>query len=214
MFNVGLATVHSFAWIGWSASFYIPSLSGIWPRPYPPLEPTKYRSVNAATPAILVGLTTLAMSFELLDFAPLLRMLDAHALWHLCTIPLGMAWWHFLAADAIELEGTMMQSRGVSAAGVSAASGGSEKMPLSGGLFPNSTGSDSTSDPSGQSQAQSQGQAIGSTSGTDVQSPALPQTPSMPNYAKLAAGIGLARNRSPGRSPGRNAPTSGKERED
>jgi hypothetical protein len=48
---------------------------------------------------VLVALTTAAMSLELLDFPPLARALDAHALWHLATIPLGLAWWDFMIRD-------------------------------------------------------------------------------------------------------------------
>jgi hypothetical protein len=45
------------------------------------------------------------MSLELLDFPPILRVLDAHAAWHAATIPLALAWWDFLVKDALVLEG-------------------------------------------------------------------------------------------------------------
>jgi len=54
-------------------------------------------------------------------------MIDAHSLWHASTIPLTIAWWTFLTTDAIELEGSLLNFRGVTI--VSA----DEKMPLSGG---------------------------------------------------------------------------------
>jgi hypothetical protein len=109
-FNVALASVHSLFWVLWSASFYVPLPSydigqyTIALKPYPPQDPTKAKSVNASTPLVLVLLTTIAMSLELLDFAPFFRLLDAHALWHLSTIPLAAGWWRFLASDAIDLE--------------------------------------------------------------------------------------------------------------
>ena len=98
------------------------------PYPYPPNDPlTTSRPKDALTPLLLVGSTTLAMSLELLDFAPFFRIIDAHSLWHLSTIPLAVAWWTFLATDAVELEGSMLQGRGVT----NVAS--DEKMPLTGG---------------------------------------------------------------------------------
>lgn len=136
-FNLCLAIGHNLLWIIWSASFYLPLPSfnlgnyslGL-PYPYPPNDPlTTARPKDAATPISLVALTTLAMSFELLDFAPLFRMMDAHSLWHASTIPLAIAWWTFLCSDAVEVEGTMLGARGVSSVGV----GVDEKMPLSGG---------------------------------------------------------------------------------
>lgn len=47
-----------------------------------------------------MALTIAAMSLEVLDFAPLGRIIDAHSLWHAATIPLGEAWWRFLETDA------------------------------------------------------------------------------------------------------------------
>lgn len=137
-FNVGLATVHSLAWVLWSASFYIsiPALSlggKTWQfQPYPPQDPSRVKSPSAATPLALVVLTTAAMSFELLDFPPILRMLDAHALWHAATIPLAAGWWRFLCTDAINLESAQFAPPPPTSPG---------NMPLTGGasLAPGST---------------------------------------------------------------------------
>jgi hypothetical protein len=41
-----------------------------------------------------------AASLELLDFEPLLDLLDAHALWHLATVLPAYLFWSFLAEDA------------------------------------------------------------------------------------------------------------------
>nr|SVE93645.1 EOG090X0702 [Scapholeberis mucronata] len=48
----------------------------------------------------LVGLTTL---LEIMDFPPLLWVLDAHALWHLTTSPLVIFWYRFLIDDCHHL---------------------------------------------------------------------------------------------------------------
>jgi hypothetical protein len=44
-------------------------------------------------PGLLAACVTAVMSLELLDFAPIGRMLDAHSLWHLATAPLAVAWY-------------------------------------------------------------------------------------------------------------------------
>lgn len=80
-----------------------------YPRPYPPRNPLdRPRQKDGMTPLALVVVTTLAMSLELLDFAPVARVIDAHSLWHAATIPIALGWWTFLCNDAIELEGAMM----------------------------------------------------------------------------------------------------------
>ncbi|ODO07646.1 hypothetical protein L198_01227 [Cryptococcus wingfieldii CBS 7118] len=121
LFNLVLALVHNTIWVLWSFSFKFPypsfsfsryTLS--WPRSYPPHDAYPSPSPSqAGTPALLVALTTLAMSLELWDFSPLWRLIDAHSLWHFATIPLAMGWWSFLVQDAIELEGALMGQRGM-----------------------------------------------------------------------------------------------------
>ncbi|ORX35481.1 Per1-like-domain-containing protein [Kockovaella imperatae] len=134
-FVIALAMVHNIIWILWSLSFHItlPTLTVRGteiriPAPYPPNDPRKVVPPTANTPAFLVLLTTLAMSFEILDFPPFLRIADAHAIWHGCTIPLAVAWWSFFCTDAIDFEGSLLDMRG---GGVGV--GMDEKMPLSGG---------------------------------------------------------------------------------
>lgn len=46
-----------------------------------------------------VVLINAALSLELLDFAPLAELLDAHASWHFCTVPLIYMWYRFILAD-------------------------------------------------------------------------------------------------------------------
>ncbi|OCF75469.1 hypothetical protein I204_04325 [Kwoniella mangroviensis CBS 8886] len=119
-FNLVLATIHNVLWISWSLSFKYPypkmtflGTTYTFPRPYPPHDPLTQnpKPKEAQTPFILVILTTLAMSFELLDFSPVFRIIDAHSLWHASTIPLTIAWWHFMVEDTIELEGTLLSQR-------------------------------------------------------------------------------------------------------
>lgn len=62
--------------------------------------PRSYRPAHAGTAALAVALTTAATALELFDFPPLRRVLDAHALWHLATVPLAVMWYDFLLTDA------------------------------------------------------------------------------------------------------------------
>jgi hypothetical protein len=43
-----------------------------------------------------------AMSLELLDFPPLLQAVDAHALWHLSTVPIAYLYYRFQREDALD----------------------------------------------------------------------------------------------------------------
>ncbi|KAF9407439.1 hypothetical protein BGZ94_002697, partial [Podila epigama] len=76
-----VGTLHNLVWVGWSVRN--------WRR----------RRSYASMPALWALMITLAMSLELLDFAPLAGLVDAHALWHLATVPLVAHWYRFLAAD-------------------------------------------------------------------------------------------------------------------
>ncbi|PWY97787.1 Per1-domain-containing protein [Testicularia cyperi] len=55
---------------------------------------------------LILGLMTGAVMLELLDFPPILRLLDAHALWHLATIPITQMWYDWLTQDAQECVNT------------------------------------------------------------------------------------------------------------
>ena len=48
---------------------------------------------------LFVVLINGALCLEILDFPPVMGLLDAHALWHLCTIPLTYMWYAFAFAD-------------------------------------------------------------------------------------------------------------------
>jgi len=60
----------------------------------------QYRPGFALQPALFVLLTTLATTLELFDFPPWYRTVDAHALWHLATVPIVPLWYDFLVKDA------------------------------------------------------------------------------------------------------------------
>ncbi|CAE6478843.1 unnamed protein product [Rhizoctonia solani] len=62
-----------------------------------------YRPSFSFQPALFVLLTTLATSLELFDFPPWHRIIDAHALWHLATVPIVPLWYDFLVKDALDL---------------------------------------------------------------------------------------------------------------
>lgn len=115
-FVVILALINNFLWVVWSLSFelripklHVGSLTLALPKPYPPTDPlSKPRPLNAMTPLSLVILTFVAMGFELLDFRPILRIVDAHSIWHGCTIGLAVGWWGFFIQDAIDVEGASL----------------------------------------------------------------------------------------------------------
>lgn len=48
--------------------------------------------------AVVCGSCTVLL--ELLDFPPVLWAVDAHALWHLSTVPIPLLWYSFLVDDA------------------------------------------------------------------------------------------------------------------
>lgn len=79
--NIMVGSIHGLIWVYYSVcNWHIP---------------------HARWPAYLVVMLTLAMSLELLDFPPLLYIIDAHSLWHLATIPITAWWYTFLCRDAV-----------------------------------------------------------------------------------------------------------------
>ncbi|KAJ3538520.1 hypothetical protein NM688_g6509 [Phlebia brevispora] len=65
-----------------------------------PGRPKSYRPSYASKAALFVVLTTAATALELFDFPPWGRYIDAHALWHLSTVPIIPFWYEFLIQDA------------------------------------------------------------------------------------------------------------------
>ena len=62
----------------------------------------KYRD-SAESIFIFQVLLAFAALFEVLDFPPVCNLLDAHALWHGLTIPLGFIWYSFLETVAQDI---------------------------------------------------------------------------------------------------------------
>jgi post-GPI attachment to proteins factor 3 len=78
--NIAVSAVAGVLWVGWAAVR----------RP-----PHAWRAL------LTVAVLSAAMALELLDFAPLGWVLDAHALWHAATVPTMLLWYRFLIADAV-----------------------------------------------------------------------------------------------------------------
>ncbi|NWY07336.1 PGAP3 factor, partial [Nothoprocta ornata] len=81
--------------VGMGASHPIPS------HPGAPI-PSHPGAAGHACAAAVLPLQALAL-LELLDFPPLLWVLDAHAVWHLGTIPLNVLFYSFLLDDSLYL---------------------------------------------------------------------------------------------------------------
>lgn len=103
-FNVSIALAQILLWASWAAyhSLRPPpgkrSLSGVAPRG---------RAPHRFAPLLPLILLPALTSLELLDFAPVprgWRLLDAHALWHLSTVPVVRMWYSFLDKDVRWLE--------------------------------------------------------------------------------------------------------------
>jgi len=94
VFNLIIGLTHNALWLVYSLPA---SLSFI--RRFPN-RPKTYRPSFVGKAAILVLFTTAATGLELFDFPPLARTIDAHALWHLCTVPIAVYWYRFLVEDA------------------------------------------------------------------------------------------------------------------
>ncbi|KAF8589706.1 Per1-like protein [Ramaria rubella] len=90
--NLIIGVLHNLLWITYS-------LPSSFIRPFP-LRARGYRPSHAYKAASFAMLTTAATMLELFDFPPWSRVIDAHALWHLSTVPIVSFWWTFLIDDA------------------------------------------------------------------------------------------------------------------
>ena len=97
-FNLCLGVAHNILWCLYS----LPSSLTVMRRFQSTSLPRSYRPPYASKGAIIVLLTTAAVLLEVLDFPPFLRVIDAHSLWHLITIPLIIPWYKFLIQDALD----------------------------------------------------------------------------------------------------------------
>ncbi|XP_038609582.1 post-GPI attachment to proteins factor 3 isoform X4 [Tachyglossus aculeatus] len=82
--NVGFGLVNLVWWLGWCLR-NVPRLPHVWKC--------------AVVMVLLQGLALL----ELLDFPPIFWVLDAHALWHISTIPVHVLFYSFLVDDSLYL---------------------------------------------------------------------------------------------------------------
>lgn len=80
--SITVAVIHSILWIYWVAANY-------------------FKRAYAWKMGLVVLSLTSAMSLEILDFPPFLRIFDAHSLWHLATIPIVRLMWDFTIDDTI-----------------------------------------------------------------------------------------------------------------
>ncbi|KAI9757933.1 MAG: NRPS [Chaenotheca gracillima] len=81
--NVIIGIIHNLMWSWFSFARY-----------------SKIRKSWTAWPGLIVAWVVMAMSLELLDFAPLGGHIDAHSLWHAGTVIPTVWWYGFLVRDA------------------------------------------------------------------------------------------------------------------
>lgn len=95
-FNLTVGFTHNLLWLLYALPASLPLIQRF------PCKPRTYRPSYATGAAAFVALTTAATAFELFDFAPWGRILDAHALWHLSTAPIAKFWYNFLIQDSLD----------------------------------------------------------------------------------------------------------------
>jgi hypothetical protein len=94
IFNVVLGVLHNLLWIAYALPLWLFPI-----QRFPSGDPG-YGPPFALRPVLLVALTSGALAFELFDFPPWWRVIDAHSLWHLSTAPLALMWYDFILRDA------------------------------------------------------------------------------------------------------------------
>ncbi len=94
--NLIVGLTHNLLWLAYSFPSSIPLI-----RRFPARSKT-YRPNYAWKAAAFVLLTTAATSFEVFDFPAWGRIIDAHSLWHLATVPIIPLWYRFLIQDALD----------------------------------------------------------------------------------------------------------------
>lgn len=102
VFNVSLGLLHNLLWSAWSGYHLLsPYLAKTPKRRLQDNQPrARARPPHYARPFVVLTAFTSFSALELLDFPPLFRALDAHALWHLSTV-LIVKWWYLcLLEDA------------------------------------------------------------------------------------------------------------------
>lgn len=103
-FNVTVALLQIILWAAWSGYHQFRLSSG---RSLHPSQPS--RAPHSHLPLLPLLLLPALTALELLDFGPIgpfgWRLLDAHACWHLSTIPVVGLWYDFLERDLRWIEG-------------------------------------------------------------------------------------------------------------
>lgn len=95
-FNLVVGMVHNLLWLQYS----LPSSLSLIRRF--PSRAKSYRPAYASKAAVFIMLTTAATALELFDFPAWWRIIDAHALWHLSTVPIIVFWYQFLIEDSLD----------------------------------------------------------------------------------------------------------------
>jgi len=111
-FNILFSLTTIFIWLFWIfRQSTLPSPSNFSRRQlssYPSAR-TRFRAPHHLDPLLPLLLLPALTLLELLDFPPIgpfgLRLLDAHALWHLSTIPVVKLWYSFLIRDVRWIDG-------------------------------------------------------------------------------------------------------------
>lgn len=104
-FNVTIGLTHNLIWSLWSLWQYTLPVS---PRRMSNVMIAQRGSTRAPhfyKPFLILTLLSSCTALELLDFPPILRCLDAHALWHASTTPIVRWWYLCLLEDAYWLVG-------------------------------------------------------------------------------------------------------------
>jgi hypothetical protein len=94
--NVAVGVTHNLLWTVYALPSWLSLLRRF------PAKPKTYRPKGAGQAALFVVATMAATGLEVFDFPPWHRLIDAHALWHLSTVPIAVFWYRFLVRDALD----------------------------------------------------------------------------------------------------------------
>ena len=95
-FNLVVGMAHNLLWLCYALPAAVSFIHRF------PARPKSYRPGYVWKAACFVLLTTAATALELFDFPAWFRVIDAHALWHLSTVPIAGFWYEFLIQDALD----------------------------------------------------------------------------------------------------------------
>lgn len=103
--NIAIGTAYNLLWISYSL-------------PRPPFSrffgvSNHYRPSYVLAPLFLALTMVAAVCLEVFDFPPWWRVIDAHSLWHLATVPIILFWYNFLLADARDFSWEAVTKKGL-----------------------------------------------------------------------------------------------------